>query len=231
MIQQTSEQTNVKPAEDKARRLKSKWERMVGMSHRFMKKLESLKGKQGSTVKVRTVEDVYSATQKNQPKGLIDLTEEREMKDPVVGKGSAVEKDKEPEKAPDTVTDFLKEKADVFEGKPILTTTGDSSSDDVPFVWMADNQDCVIIDKVDAGSSSLKEFKPSLKDFRLDRTTVNPAAVDRELEKSAEVARSLRTPLERSASSIRRERKELRNMLEFGVGKQAIDEGVCVTCF
>lgn len=88
----------------------------------------------------------------------------------------------------------------------------------------------MIIDKVDTGSSSLKGFRSSVKDFRLDRTTVNPATVDKELEKSAEVARSLRTPLERSASSIRRERKELRNMLEFGVGKQAIDEGVCVRC-
>ena len=80
----------------------------------------------------------------------------------------------------------------------------------------------MIIDKVDTGSSSLKGFRSSLKDVRLDRTTVNPVA----LEKSTEVARSLRTPLERSASSIRRERKELRNMLEFGVGKQAIDEGM-----
>lgn len=128
MIQQTSEQASVKPAEDKARKLKSKWGKMVGMSRRFLKKLESLKEKQTSTVKVRTVEDVYSATQKNQPKGLIDLTEEREVKDLVV------EKDKEPEKAPDTVTDFLKETTDTFEGKPILTITGDSSSDDVPFV-------------------------------------------------------------------------------------------------
>ena len=128
MIQQTSEQASVKPAEDNARKLKSKWGKMVGMSRRFLKKLESLKEKQTSTVKVRTVEDVYSATQKNQPKGLIDLTEEREVKDLVV------EKDKEPEKAPDTVTDFLKETTDTFEGKPILTITGDSSSDDVPFV-------------------------------------------------------------------------------------------------
>lgn len=84
----------------------------------------------------------------------------------------------------------------------------------------------MIIDKVDTGSSSLKGFRSSLKDVRLDRTTVNPVTVEKELEKSTEVARSLRTPLERSASSIRRERKELRNMLEFGVGKQAIDEGM-----
>ena len=84
----------------------------------------------------------------------------------------------------------------------------------------------MIIDKVDTGSSSLKGFRSSLKDVRLDRTTVNPVAVEKELEKSTEVAWSLRTPLERSASSIRRERKELRNMLEFGVGKQAIDEGM-----
>ena len=84
----------------------------------------------------------------------------------------------------------------------------------------------MIIDKVDTGSSSLKGFRSSLKDVRRDRTTVNPVAVEKELEKSTEVARSLRTPLERSASSIRRERKELRNMLEFGVGKQAIDEGM-----
>ena len=88
----------------------------------------------------------------------------------------------------------------------------------------------MIIDKVDTGSSSLKGFRSSLKDVRQDRTTVNPVAVEKELEKSAEVARSLRTPLERSASSIRRERKELRNMLEFGVGKQAIDEGMLGMC-
>ena len=106
----------------------------MGMSRRFMKKLESLKGKQGSAVKVRTVEDVYSATQKNQPKGLIDLTVESEVKKPVV------EKDKEVEKAPDTVTDFLKESGNAFEGKPVLTVTGDSSSDDdVPFVLVADS--------------------------------------------------------------------------------------------
>lgn len=65
----------------------------------------------------------------------------------------------------------------------------------------------MIIDKVDTGSSSLKGFRSSLKDVRLDRTTVNPVAVEKELEKSTEVARSLRTPLERSASSIRREPK------------------------
>ena len=75
---------------------------------------------------------MYSATQKNQPKGLIDLTEEVEVK-PVEAK------DKEPatEKVPDTVTNFLKEKTGMFEGKPILTVTGDSSSDDdVPFVFL-----------------------------------------------------------------------------------------------
>ena len=71
MVQQTSEQTAEKPAEEKARKLKSKWGRMIEVSHRFMKKLELMKGKQNATVKVRTVEDVYSATQKNQPKGLI----------------------------------------------------------------------------------------------------------------------------------------------------------------
>ena len=131
MVQQTSEQAVAKPAEDKARKLKSKWERMMEVSPRFMKKLELMKGKQNATVKVRSVEDVYSATQKNQPKGLIDLTEEVEEK-PVEVKNT------EPvtEKVPDTVTDFLKEKADLFEGKPILTVTGDSSSDDdVPFVF------------------------------------------------------------------------------------------------
>ena len=48
-------------------------------------------------------------------------------------------KDKEPatEKVPDTVTNFLKEKTGMFEGKPILTVTGNSSSDDdVPFVFL-----------------------------------------------------------------------------------------------
>ena len=132
MVQQTSEQTAEKPAEEKARKLKSKWGRMIEVSHRFMKKLELMKGKQNATVKVRTVEDVYSATQKNQPKGLIDLTEEVEVK-PVEAK------DKEPatEKVPDTVTNFLKEKTGMIEGKPILTVTGDSSSDDdVPFVFL-----------------------------------------------------------------------------------------------
>ena len=132
MVQQTSEQTAEKPAEEKARKLKSKWGRMFEVSHRFMKKLELMKGKQNATVKVRTVEDVYSATQKNQPKGLIDLTEEVEVK-PVEAK------DKEPatEKVPDTVTNFLKEKTGMFEGKPILTVTGKSSSDDdVPFVFL-----------------------------------------------------------------------------------------------
>lgn len=80
MVQQTSEQTAEKPAEEKARKLKSKWGRMIEVSHRFMKKLELMKGKQNATVKVRTVEDVYSATQREENHRVGNITQQRDRR-------------------------------------------------------------------------------------------------------------------------------------------------------
>ena len=73
--------------------------------------------------------------------------------------------------------------------------------------------------------SSLKTFKSSVKDVRLDTTTVDPTEVESLLAKNIEMTRSMRSQLERSASSIRHERRDIRKMLEYEVGKQAIDEG------
>lgn len=74
--------------------------------------------------------------------------------------------------------------------------------------------------------SSLKTFRSSVKDVRLDTTVVNPTEVESLLAKNIEMNRSIRSQLERSASSIRHERKDIRHMLEYEVGKQAIDEGL-----
>lgn len=64
-----------------------------------------------------------------------------------------------------------------------------------------------------------------MKDVRLDTTTVNPDDVEVWLQKNIETTRAMRSQLERSASSIRHERRDIRNLLEYNVGKQAIDEG------
>lgn len=91
-----------------------------------MKKLQTMKTKKESAVKLSTVDDVFAQTQRVKPKRIADLVAEeeevvREEKKPSMDSSRPVE--------PDTVERFLDDVPEQFTGKPKLTTTNDS--DDV----------------------------------------------------------------------------------------------------
>lgn len=76
--------------------------------------------------------------------------------------------------------------------------------------------------------SSLKVYKTDSRDIRIHSSLVNPDRVEELLESSIQLNKQTKSQLERSASSTRRQRRAMRELLVYEVGKQAIGEGKIV---
>ena len=72
--------------------------------------------------------------------------------------------------------------------------------------------------------SSLKSFKPRHEGVTVNEMRATLQDVETAYQRDTAAKRAMRSKLDRSASSVRRERNELQNMLDFKVQQAAIAE-------
>ena len=72
--------------------------------------------------------------------------------------------------------------------------------------------------------SSLQSFKPKHESVNVNELKGTLQDVEATFQKDTAARRAMRSKLERSASSVRRERSELQNMIDFRVQQAAIEE-------
>ena len=74
--------------------------------------------------------------------------------------------------------------------------------------------------------SSLQSFKPKHESVNVNELKGTLQDVEATFQKDTAARRAMRSKLERSASSVRRERSELQNMIDFRVQQAAIEEEI-----
>lgn len=83
-----------------------------------------------------------------------------------------------------------------------------------------------MIEGGDEAKSSLNTFKSTIPDIRYQPYMIDIDAAERSFARDSAVKHALRTKLERSASSMRREGREARNLIELKAQIEATKEGM-----
>lgn len=93
------------------------------------------------------------------------------------------------------------------------------------FVSFKNVKEIQVIEGGDEAKSSLNTFKSTIPDIRYQPYVIDIEAAERSFTRDNAVKHALRTKLERSASSMRKEDREARNWIELKAQIEATKEG------